>query len=163
MRIKLFLLLTLFVALPALAQRTGVQGVVVDAESGMPVSGATVILNNQNIMVTTGPQGDFLISNATAGTDDMSIFCYGFKDWTQSVNIVANVVEDLGKIKIKPETSAMKTYTGDNLLVNESQQPMYFCGIAKLLALLLFQKQTPIYSTQLAHFFQNFILKMALQ
>lgn len=121
MRIKLFLLLTLFVALPALAQRTGVQGVVVDAESGMPVSGATVILNNQNIMVTTGPQGDFLISNATAGTDDMSIFCYGFKDWTQSVNIVANVVEDLGKIKIKPETSAMKTYTGDNLLVNESQ------------------------------------------
>ena len=44
MRLKLFLLLALFATLPLLAQRAGVQGVVIDAKSGLPIAGATVLV-----------------------------------------------------------------------------------------------------------------------
>ena len=59
MKLKLLMLLALFVTLPALAERTGLRGVVVDAKSGMPVVGATVMLDAQGNTVTTGPSGDY--------------------------------------------------------------------------------------------------------
>lgn len=121
MRIKLFLLLSLFVALPVLAQHGGVQGVVVDAESGMPIPGATVILENQNISVTTGPQGDFQITNAAAGSDNLTIMTYGYKDWSDAVQINPNVIENLGTIKMKSDASGVKAGQSEDLVVNESQ------------------------------------------
>ena len=65
MRLKLFLLLALFASLPMLAQHTGVHGVVLDARNGLPVEGATVILDNQGIVATTGHNGDFLIDDVS--------------------------------------------------------------------------------------------------
>ena len=69
MRLKLFLLLSLMTSFALLAQRTGVHGVVVDAKTGVTITGATVILDDQGTTVTTGPNGDFSITNATAGQD----------------------------------------------------------------------------------------------
>ncbi len=80
MRLKLFLLLALFATLPMLAQRTGVRGVVMDAKSGLPVVGATVMLDNQGISATTDPAGRFLIDEASQGNDELSVLCYGYKD-----------------------------------------------------------------------------------
>jgi len=102
MKLKLFLLLALFATLPLLAQRTGVQGVVVDAKSGLPVVGATVMLDNQGNAETTGPTGKFVIDDAVQGTDELLVLCYGYKDWTVAVTIIDNVVEDLGTITIEP-------------------------------------------------------------
>ena len=101
MRLKLFLLLALFAALPLLAQRAGVHGVVIDARNGLPVEGATVILDNEGIAVTTGRNGDFLIDNARQGNDVLLVLCYGFKDWSQAVTLVNDVVEDLGIIRVE--------------------------------------------------------------
>lgn len=67
MKFKLFLLMLLTAAIPSLAQTAAVQGVVVDANTGSPVSGATVTIQNQGITVTTGPAGDFRISTALPG------------------------------------------------------------------------------------------------
>ena len=102
MRLKLFLLLALFATLPLLAQQTGVRGVVVDAKSGLPVVGATVMLDNQGNAVSTDATGKFLIDDARQGTDELLILCYGYKDWVQEVLITNNVVEDLGSISIEP-------------------------------------------------------------
>ncbi len=101
MRLKLFLLLALFASLPMLAQHTGVHGVVLDARNGLPVEGATVILDNQGIVATTGHNGDFLIDDASQGNDVLLVLCYGFKDWSQPVTIVNGVVEDLGVIRVE--------------------------------------------------------------
>ena len=101
MRLKLFLLLALVASLPLLAQHTGVHGVVVDARNGLPVEGATVILDNQGIAVTTGRNGDFLIDDAQQGTDQLLVLCYGFKDWTQTVTLINGVVEDLSVIRVE--------------------------------------------------------------
>ena len=102
MRLKLFLLLALFATLPLLAQRTGVQGVVVDAKSGVPVVGATVMLDNQGNAATTDALGKFLIDDAQQGADELLVLCYGYKDWSVSVTVVANEIENLGTIQIEP-------------------------------------------------------------
>ena len=102
MRLKLFLLLALFAFLPLLAQHTGVQGVVVDAKSGLPVVGATVMLDNQGNAATTGSTGKFLIDDAQQGNDELLILCYGYKDWAQPVTIIGNEVENMGTIQIEP-------------------------------------------------------------
>ena len=101
MRLKLFLLLALFATSTALAQHAGVRGVVLDARNGLPVEGATVILDNQGIVATTGHNGDFLIDDARQGNDVLLVLCYGFKDWSQPVTLVGDVVEDLGIIKVE--------------------------------------------------------------
>ena len=126
MRLKLFLLLALFASLPMLAQHTGVHGVVLDARNGLPVEGATVILDNQGIVATTGHNGDFLIDDASQGNDVLLVLCYGFKDWSQPVTIVNGVVEDLGTIRVEPlsfETAEAMEFrnTVADMALSESQ------------------------------------------
>ena len=102
MRLKLFLLLALFVTLPLLAQQTGVQGVVIDAKSGIPVVGATVMLDNQGNAVSTGVDGTFVIDDAEPGTDQLLVLAYGYSDWVNDVVITRNVIENVGRILIEP-------------------------------------------------------------
>ena len=102
MRLKLFLLLAFFATLPMLAQQAGVRGVVVDAKSGQPVAGATVMLDNQGNAATTGSDGAFIIDDAFAGSDQLLVLAYGYKDWETAVTIVGTMVENLGTIRIEP-------------------------------------------------------------
>ncbi len=100
MRLKLFLLLLLTAVLPSLAQSTGVAGTVVDSNTGVPVAGASVMLDNQGLYATTDPSGAFTISNAQAGTDLLVIVAYGYQDVNMPVNMVAGRVDNLGNIKM---------------------------------------------------------------
>jgi len=102
MRLKLFLLLALFATVPMLAQLTGVQGVVIDAKSGQPVVGATVMLDNQGNAATTGADGVFIIDDAYPGTDQLLVLAYGYKDWETTVTVVTGKVENMGSIRIEP-------------------------------------------------------------
>ncbi len=102
MKLKLFLLLSLLAVLPMFAQNTGVQGVVIDAKSGIPVSGATVMLDNQGTTVTTGPDGDFRITGAQPGRDIVLVLGYGYKDWSQAVEIVNGIVDNIGTVRLDP-------------------------------------------------------------
>ena len=102
MRLKLFLLLALFATLPLLAQRAGVQGVVIDAKSGLPVVGATVMLDYQGNAATTDSQGVFVIDDAQSGNDELLVLAYGYKDWSRAVTIVPGEVENLGRIQVEP-------------------------------------------------------------
>lgn len=118
MRIKLFLLLLLTATLPLLAQSTGVAGTVVDAYTGAPISGATVMLNTQGAFVTTGPSGDFTISNAKAGSDVVIVAVYGYNDLTRPVEITAGMINRLGELKL--------VNSDLNTIYYEDQQDMYF-------------------------------------
>lgn len=105
MRIKLLFLLLAISAWPAFAQDCGVRGVVVDAESGLPVAGATVILGNQEASAITGPDGDFLISTAKPAEETMTIIAYGYTDIVREVTLFNKVVDDLGVMKMQPDNS----------------------------------------------------------
>ena len=123
MRIKLFLLLSLFFALPAIAQTTGLSGVVLDKITNAPLQGAIVTIDNQNLTVTTSVDGSFRIANAKPGTDKVSVVGYGFKDWSQNVVIVEGVVDELGKILLDAEKVSDGTdYFGDeDYTINEAE------------------------------------------
>ena len=97
MRIKLFLLLLLTAALPGLAQQAGISGTVIDATTGNPVAGAAVMLNDQGVVVITGPAGDFSISNVNPGSDVITVAAYGYSDLTQPVQLMGYDA-DLGQL-----------------------------------------------------------------
>ena len=99
MRIKLFLLLLLTAALPGLAQQAGISGTVIDATTGNPVAGAAVMLNDQGVVVITGPAGDFSISNVNPGSDVITVAAYGYSDLTQPVQLM-RYDADLGQLKL---------------------------------------------------------------
>lgn len=123
MKLKLLLLLTLLACLPAWAQ-TGLKGVVKDAKSGQPVAGVTVLLDNQGITVTTGPNGDFSISGAKAGNDMLIVLSPDHKDWSQNVEILNGTLDNLGTIKIEPMSFSSNddfTYTNSDIVLTESQ------------------------------------------
>lgn len=102
MKIKLFLLLTVLAWLPALAD-TGLVGKVIDASSNKPVADATVMLDSQGLTATTGPDGAFAFTNAKAGSDNLIVIAYGYKDATLAVNIVSGEKQNLGEVKLSPE------------------------------------------------------------
>lgn len=123
MKLKLFLLLTLLACLPAWAQ-TGLKGVVTDAKSGQPVAGITVLLDNQGITVTTGPNGDFLISGAKAGNDVLLVLSPDHKDWSANVEILNGTIDNVGTIKIEPVSFNSNddfAYTNSDIVLTESQ------------------------------------------
>lgn len=119
MKIKLFFFLLAIFALPAMAQDSGVRGVVVDAESGLPVNGATILLNSQGTTAVTGPSGDFLISNAKPGSETLTVIAYGYADIVKELSLYSKSVEDLGTLKMQPDNTGAGY--GDLAVLDESQ------------------------------------------
>ena len=123
MRLKLFTFLSLFVGLAALAQHTGLRGVVIDAKTGAPLPGATVILDAQGNTVVSGPEGHFTISDAQPGGDVVLVLAYGYKDLMRPVTLTAGVIEDLGTLRIEPSFAGSQDLQDFNneITLNESQ------------------------------------------
>lgn len=119
MRQKLFLLLLLMATMPALAQNAVLTGVVVDANTGAPVSGASVMLNEQGAFVTTGSSGDFIISDLAAGKEIMTIVAFGYNDLVKEIELYNNQTVDLGKISFVP-ADANVFNENQELLIDQS-------------------------------------------
>lgn len=120
MRLKLLMLLTLIMSVPALAQRAGVKGVIVDDASGKPVIGATVLLDNQGNSAVTGIDGGFLIDDAAPGNDNLTVLCLGYDELTQLVTIEPRHIADLGTLRLKESGFEGNGYDYD-LILEESQ------------------------------------------
>ena len=125
MKLKLFLLLTLLLSASGGFAQTGVQGTVIDAKSGLPVAGATVMLDNQGNTVTTGPSGDFLINDAQPGSDVLLVIGYGYKDCETAVEIPAKGIFNVGTIRLTVSAfNPMAQSSGDDqndVIISESQ------------------------------------------
>lgn len=103
MKFKLFLLMLLSAAIPAVAQTAAVQGVVVDASTGSPVSGATISIQNQGITVTTGPAGDFRISRALPGETILIIEAPGYTRGASQLHLYNDQTVAAGNVIIVAE------------------------------------------------------------
>lgn len=114
MRLKLFLLLLLTATMPLLAQKTGVTGKVVNTDTGAPVAGATVILENQGLTVETDPTGSFSITNAVPGSDVLTILAYGFNDYNLSIELAKGIVDNLGLVRLKDTNLTTVFYEDQN-------------------------------------------------
>ena len=120
MRLKLFLLLVLVATMPALAQKAGLTGVIVDATTGSPVSGASVMLNEQGAFATTNTSGEFILNDLSTGKDFLTVVAFGYSDLVMEVEMFNNQIVDLGKIKFTPTASAVAV-DNQELLIDQRQ------------------------------------------
>lgn len=118
MRLKLFLLMLLAAVIPTLAQKTGVTGIIVNGNTGNAIDGANVMLDSQNIFVTSSPDGRFQITNARPGKGILVIAAYGYNDRQIEVDITAGQMLNLGNIEM--------TSTDLQATFYEDQQDMLF-------------------------------------
>lgn len=118
MRLKLFLLLFITAIIPGFAQTASVSGSIVDADTGAPIKGVTVTLVGQGKSVTTGPDGDFIISRIMPGNIQLAASRFGYSDAVFETQAFNNQTVDLGRLQMK----------SDNLLDTyyEEQQDVYF-------------------------------------
>lgn len=124
MRFKVFLplLISATTATVASAQTAVLTGQVVDADTGSPISGALVTIPGQNITVTTGPAGDFSISNALPGEAVVNVIAYGYDDGAQQLRLNNGTSESV-VFRISSENSDSELYNKDNnddMLFDES-------------------------------------------
>ena len=101
MKLKLFLLLLLSVTLPTIARAAAVTGLVVNGNTGAPLSGAVVSLRAAGLSVTTGFNGDFKIDNVASGRDYLVVTLDEFKSYGADITIGKGTL-DLGKIALEP-------------------------------------------------------------
>ena len=105
---------------PALAQ-TGVKGILVDGQTGRPIADANILLTDQEIFVTSGSDGSFQITNAQSGTDVLHVIAFGFNDLYYDVDIIKDVVKDLGKISMEVSGYDTSLLDSENFIFDEEQ------------------------------------------
>ncbi len=122
MRLKLFLLMLFMLTLPSVAMTTPAQalrGRVVDASTGQPVSGASVMLADKGIVVTTGPDGFFSFADITPGDDELVIAAYGYDDYNNPLKIGPSTL-DLGDILLGADTGSLFRDDAQEMIFDES-------------------------------------------
>ena len=96
----MFLLMLVSAVLPIFAQTVRLQGVVVDASTGAPLTGATVTLRSQGLGTASANNGDFIIPGSKAGNDYVIISCDGYEPIGLDIN-VPNVKQfSLGEVRM---------------------------------------------------------------
>lgn len=120
MRILLTIMTILVLALQGIAA-TGIKGTLVDGKTGAPVADANILLRDQAIFVTSGPDGVFTISNASQGTDVLEIIASGYQDAYIDVDIKAGMMHNLGDIPLTEAGFESSPLDSENYLFNEDE------------------------------------------
>ena len=113
----------LFAATAAMASAapTGLKGTLVDAQSGKPIEDANILLNNQAIMVTSDTYGNFQITNAQSGSDELHVIAYGYDDLYLDVDIIRDMVKNLGTLKMEVSGYDGQAMNSDSFIFDEEQ------------------------------------------
>jgi len=116
------LLLTAAVSVQAWAAAPMVRGTVVDARTGAPVKGATVMLRDQGLQALSGGSGEFLITAAGAGDDNILVMVPGYEALMVDVSLFNDTTADIGALRLTPDdlTEAVNEETSSLLFDMES-------------------------------------------
>lgn len=91
------------------AQNSGLKGVIVNAETGNAVQGATITLQRSNVSCTSDQNGAFEIKG-TAGNETLTISSSTIQTFTLEVQIPSNSIYDIGEIKVEPTTTNVNAF-----------------------------------------------------
>lgn len=118
MKLKLFLLLAVVASLSGFAQQsTTVKGKLVDASTGQPLAGATVMFDQGGTTAVTGPDGYFILVASGSGSDNLLVAAYGYNDLVAPVNLTGTTV-DLGNLRLGADEATV--------FFSDDQQEMIF-------------------------------------
>ncbi|MEK7726795.1 MAG: SusC/RagA family TonB-linked outer membrane protein [candidate division KSB1 bacterium] len=92
-----FLVLSLLVLLPllAFAQNGTIAGKVVDAKSGDPLPGASVLVQGLDMGAATNLEGEFTVANVPAGSRSIIARFIGYKSLVKVVNVTGGGIAEL--------------------------------------------------------------------
>jgi len=79
-----------------------VTGVVLDAETGEPIRGATV-RTDMGVASTTGPAGEYEITGVQEGTRKLTAFASGYQSATVTVSVDPNTTNSAPPIRMSPK------------------------------------------------------------
>lgn len=114
-------ILAVAAAVSAAYAETGVKALVTDAANGAPIADATVLLSNQDILVTTDANGYFQITDAAPGPDILEIIAYGYDDLYVDVELVSDIVRNYDVLKMSPSGYDNPALNSDNFIFDEDQ------------------------------------------
>ncbi|MDE5957414.1 MAG: carboxypeptidase-like regulatory domain-containing protein, partial [Muribaculaceae bacterium] len=103
------------------AAPTGLKGQVLDARTSAPIGNASLFLNDQGIMVNSDAQGYFQISNAAPGSDELQVVAYGYSDLYVDVEIVDDIVKNIGDLLMSPSGYNGSQINSDSFIFDEDQ------------------------------------------
>lgn len=116
-------LLTLFFALAAtavFAQKGTIQGTVLDAATGEPLIGTTIIIEGTTTGTTSGIDGGFTISNITPGGVAIIAQYLGYEVFRQNVTVVADRTE-IVEVRLQSEGIGLEDVLVIAQIDNESE------------------------------------------
>lgn len=121
MKFRLFLLLLVATVWPALTSSAAtLTGVVVNGNSGSPVSGATVLLRDHNVQALTNFNGQFNMTVPDGIDAYLVVSCDGYTTVTLDVP-VGRATVNAGEIRLFSETSDEDTFGNlDDLVFDET-------------------------------------------
>lgn len=108
----------LFLSISVFAQQAVLTGKVVDAKSGRPLTGANVILRDQNQYAETNNFGEFKITTDAKGRQIIDILLFGYEEKATPIDIHAGQVQSVGTIQLTEEATSNQTVA---FVVDESQ------------------------------------------
>ncbi|GAB4168429.1 MAG: TonB-dependent receptor [Calditrichia bacterium] len=126
----LWLSLLLLVA-TAFAQNGKIRGTVVDAETGEPLLGANVVVENTMLGASTDADGYFVINDVPAGTHTVSVNYVGYQDVKERVEVQANLVVTLD-LKMKRQVLEGQEITVLADRAKPRETPVAFTDVKKI-------------------------------
>ena len=72
-----------------------ISGKITDVETGMPLIGATIVIENTTIVAISDKEGNYVINNVGNGMMDIKVTYIGFKEEIKTVNVTANIGLDV--------------------------------------------------------------------
>ena len=100
-----------------------VKGVVVDAGTGEPLIGATVVVEKTTIGISTALDGSFSLK-VPSGKVNLNFTFIGYIDQTMEVSVSANEEKDLGKVSLKPNTIGLEEVFVTTSFVRDRTTPV---------------------------------------
>ena len=98
-------------------------GTVTDADTGDPVSGATVSLSG-GPSTTTAANGTYTLSDVDAGSFSMSVAASGYDDWSGSVSITAGQTTTKN-VALTPESAGVNLAVGRTFSASRYESSSY--------------------------------------
>lgn len=98
-------------ASPVVAQSAGsVTGIVVDAETGFPLAGASVLIQGTSRATVTNQQGRFALLNLPAGDHVASVSYLGYSETSLTLTVMAGQVTEV-RIEVAPAALEVEGFT----------------------------------------------------
>jgi outer membrane receptor for ferrienterochelin and colicins len=77
-----------------------VTGRVVDTQSQLPISGATISIGNIVALTAESDKGAFILRNVPVGTQELRIDAVGWQRYKTNVTVTKNTATDIGVIAL---------------------------------------------------------------